>query len=154
MQVNPNKKYKDLKQKQKAKICDWMFREVCEFYRIYNRMPSDKELNILADIVYIKIKGAAIWVSYDEFLVIFQKKLIRFHERILTAGLPEIQEKKPKQPTGKKPRKKKKSKNKLENDWNDFQDDRFFFIAGYTSGGVPYGITWEEMGMNPYDDFD
>ena len=110
MQVNPNKKYKDLKQKQKAKICDWMFREVCEFYRIYNRMPSDKELNILADIVYIKIKGAAIWVSYDEFLVIFQKKLIRFHERILTAGLPEIQEKKPKQPTGKKPRKKKKSK--------------------------------------------
>ena len=25
------------------------------------------------------------------------------------------------------------------------QDDRFFFIAGYTSGGAPYGITWEEM---------
>lgn len=25
------------------------------------------------------------------------------------------------------------------------QDDRFFFITGYTSGGAPYGITWEEM---------
>mgnify|MGYP007086047993 FL=1 len=25
------------------------------------------------------------------------------------------------------------------------QDDTFFFIAGYTSGGAPYGITWEEM---------
>ena len=25
------------------------------------------------------------------------------------------------------------------------QDDRFFFIAGYISGGAPYGITWEEM---------
>ena len=24
-------------------------------------------------------------------------------------------------------------------------DDTFAFIAGYTSGGVPYGITWEEM---------
>ena len=23
------------------------------------------------------------------------------------------------------------------------QDDRFFFIAGYTSGDAPYGITWE-----------
>lgn len=24
------------------------------------------------------------------------------------------------------------------------QDENFFFIAGYTSGGAPYGITWEE----------
>jgi len=30
-------------------------------------------------------------------------------------------------------------------------DDRFYFIAGYTSGGAPYGITWEEMGMEPYE---
>ena len=32
------------------------------------------------------------------------------------------------------------------------QDDRFFFIAGYTSGGAPYGVTWEEMGLKPWDD--
>lgn len=25
-----------------------------------------------------------------------------------------------------------------------WQDDNFYFIAGYTSGGAPYGITWEE----------
>ncbi|MCG3086435.1 hypothetical protein [Sporosarcina cyprini] len=24
------------------------------------------------------------------------------------------------------------------------QDENFFFIAGLTKGGVPYGITWEE----------
>ena len=30
-------------------------------------------------------------------------------------------------------------------------DDRFFYIAGYTSGGAPYGVTWEEMDMLPYD---
>ncbi len=24
-------------------------------------------------------------------------------------------------------------------------DGRFLYIAGYTSGGVPYGVTWEEM---------
>jgi len=29
-------------------------------------------------------------------------------------------------------------------------DDRFFYIAGYTSGGAPYGVTWEEMGIEPY----
>jgi hypothetical protein len=29
----------------------------------------------------------------------------------------------------------------------DYQDGNFYFIAGYTSGGAPYGITWEEMGL-------
>ena len=30
-------------------------------------------------------------------------------------------------------------------------DDRFFYIAGYTSGGAPYGVTWEEMGLQPWE---
>ncbi|MCC5912563.1 MAG: hypothetical protein JJT76_19260 [Clostridiaceae bacterium] len=33
-------------------------------------------------------------------------------------------------------------------------DDTFYYIAGYTCGGVPYGVTWEEMGMEPYGDED
>ena len=24
------------------------------------------------------------------------------------------------------------------------QDEYFYYIAGYTSGGAPYGITWED----------
>ena len=35
-------------------------------------------------------------------------------------------------------------------------DDRFFLIIGRTSGGAPYGVTWEEMGLEPWtlpDDF-
>lgn len=28
-------------------------------------------------------------------------------------------------------------------------DDWFAFIAGYTSGGAPFGTTWEEMGIDP-----
>ena len=27
-------------------------------------------------------------------------------------------------------------------------DDRFFYIAGHTSGGAPYGVTWEKMGCD------
>lgn len=27
------------------------------------------------------------------------------------------------------------------------KDDTFYYIAGYTSGGAPYGVTWEEMGL-------
>ena len=34
------------------------------------------------------------------------------------------------------------------------RDDRFYFIAGYTSGGAPYGVTWEEMGLEPYENPD
>jgi len=33
---------------------------------------------------------------------------------------------------------------------NEEQDDTFYYIAGYTSGGAPYGITWAEMGLKPY----
>lgn len=34
------------------------------------------------------------------------------------------------------------------------QDDRFFYIAGHTSGGAPYGVTWEEMGLFPWEPLD
>lgn len=27
-------------------------------------------------------------------------------------------------------------------------DDHYYFVAGYTSGGCPYGITWEEAELN------
>lgn len=30
-------------------------------------------------------------------------------------------------------------------------DDRFFYIAGYTSGGAPYGVTLEEMKFDRSD---
>jgi len=36
--------------------------------------------------------------------------------------------------------------------YNDWQDDNFFFIAGYTSGGAPYGVTWDEMRFEPWED--
>lgn len=38
--------------------------------------------------------------------------------------------------------------------FNKFQDDRFAFIAGYTDGGAPYGITWEELGLEPYASYE
>lgn len=46
----------------------------------------------------------------------------------------------------------KREEKRLAEEYNDWQDDRFYFIAGYTSGGVPYGVTWEEMGLSPYED--
>jgi RimJ/RimL family protein N-acetyltransferase len=43
----------------------------------------------------------------------------------------------------------KNKKQQVEAYHNDWQDDRFYFIAGYTSGGAPYGTTWEEMELEP-----
>ena len=33
--------------------------------------------------------------------------------------------------------------------FHEDQDDMFYYIAGYTSGGAPYGVTWEEMELKP-----
>ncbi|MEW5920874.1 MAG: hypothetical protein AB1796_08010 [Bacillota bacterium] len=33
-----------------------------------------------------------------------------------------------------------------------YSDERFFYITGHTSGGLPFGVTWEEMNMKPYAD--
>jgi hypothetical protein len=30
-------------------------------------------------------------------------------------------------------------------------DETFAYIAGYTSAGFPYGVTWEELGKEPSD---
>ncbi|MFW6281165.1 MAG: hypothetical protein ACOC2I_04885, partial [Halanaerobium sp.] len=38
--------------------------------------------------------------------------------------------------------------------FNTWQDRDFYFIAGYTSGGVPYGITWEEYEREYKEDED
>jgi len=48
--------------------------------------------------------------------------------------------------------KSKREAKRLPGEYNDEQDDRFYYIAGYTSGGAPYGVTWEEMGLEPYED--
>lgn len=41
-------------------------------------------------------------------------------------------------------RRKKTQNNNQNMIYNSVQDDMFYFIAGYTSGGAPYGITWDE----------
>jgi len=45
----------------------------------------------------------------------------------------------------------KEKKQQTEVHHNDWQDDRFYFIAGYTSSGAPYGTTWEEMELEPWE---
>ncbi len=45
-----------------------------------------------------------------------------------------------------------KEEKALQDFYDRFPDsnDQFFYIAGYTPGGAPYGVTWDEMGLLPY----
>ena len=48
--------------------------------------------------------------------------------------------------------KRKKAKEREDEMLSEDADGRFAFIAGYTSGGMPYGITWEEIDEDPEAD--
>ena len=49
----------------------------------------------------------------------------------------------------KKNLKKKNKELELLLEQDEFYDEDFAFIAGYTSGGAPYGIRWEDVGIDP-----
>ena len=51
-------------------------------------------------------------------------------------------------------RAKRQAMNKQAVENNIGQDDTFFYIAGYTSCGTPYGVTWEEMGLKPWQELE
>ncbi len=54
-----------------------------------------------------------------------------------------------------KKRKKKRDTTAIYEDLYSDMDGTFAFIAGYTSGGAPYGVTWEQVGIDsdlPFDE--
>lgn len=160
-QKEPNKKYKDLKAKQKGKIAAWMFEKTCCYYHRSGTMPEEEQVGEIVREVYKKIESQAIWIPFEKVLCEYLKKLPRYGIRIQESGIPEeIINPKPKEiKTEKKAQKSKRRhhKKRVENVTgyeNTWQDDNFYFIVGYTSGGAPYGTTWEEMGLEPWQELD
>ena len=154
MPEKPLVPYKALKQKQKAHIADWMYRETLRFFLQYQRMPEAEEFETLCQTVYVKVRSANYRVAYDEIRQLYAKRLDAYALRVqrdAEAGITlEALAEQPKQKkTGKAPGPRKKREPATTESW---QDDRFFFIAGYTSGGAPYGVTWEEMGLEPWEE--
>ena len=50
-----------------------------------------------------------------------------------------------------------KKRDQKEREWQTLhadQNDQFFYIAGCTSGGAPYGVTWAEMGLEPWEEIE
>lgn len=153
------KTWKELKAKQKQRLSEAMFKMVCDYYREHGRMPDGPEVEKLAQRFYNN--GRGLGLSHEAIHDVFKQKQPRFAERIETNGLPEPPKPKVKKTEAEKlaikraARKRKKARLAAQEQQRmPEQDDRFFFIAGYTSGGAPYGVTWEEMGLEPWEELE
>lgn len=153
------KEWKDLKMKQKQKLSEVMFGVVCNYYRECGQMPAGADLERLAKRAFTKVQGRVPGLSYETVHNVFMRKQTRFAERIEKNGFPEPPKPKIKKTEAEKlaikcaTRKQKKAKKAAQEQQRlPEQDDRFFYIAGYTSGGAPYGVTWEEMGLEPWEE--
>ena len=68
---NSNKKYKELKQKQKARISDLMYRETDRFLQEKKQPPDDNEVVQSAERVYCRIQGLGFWMNTRKNVHIF-----------------------------------------------------------------------------------
>ena len=158
-----DRKYSDLTMKQKGRISEKTYEKHLRFYLEKGRMPDVEETDGICRQLFQSVKGLAPMASYEEFAALVRKRSEQYEDRIrndMEKGitLETLNEKhrkktpeekaaiqKQKNANRRKRHLKKKQEAQRQNLQSMEQDDRFFFIAGYTSGGAPYGITWEEM---------
>ena len=162
--------YKNLKQKQKSVIADKTYSMYLAFYLENHRMPDVSEMNDICKRLFATVQALAPKTEYEEFYKVVEKRVLGYESRILKDIKDGItietlntkkQRKAPEEKTAVAKQKKQQKRAKRKKEARDnltkeeiLQDDRFFFIAGYTSGGAPYGVTWEEMGLKPWEDLE
>ena len=141
-----------------------------KFYLENQRMPDATEMNDICKRLFTAVQVLAPKTEYEDFYKIVEKREKSYEERILrdiqngitletlmSKGHKKTPEEKAAVAKQKKQqRRAKRKKEARENVAKEeiLQDDQFFFIAGYTSGGAPYGVTWEEMGLKPWEDLE
>lgn len=101
-QMQPNRTYGDLRQKHKAKIADWMFKSVCEYYREHGETPQGEAASAITDKVYEKIVSTCIWVPYDEVFHKLLSALPQYEIRIQEDGLTDKTQPPPNPPSAPK----------------------------------------------------
>ena len=135
MQRN-DRSYKDLKQKQKSAIADKTYKMHLKFYLENQRMPDATEMNDICK-------------SLFQNGIIIETLMAKKHKKTPEEKAAVAKQKKQQR----RARRKQETRDNLAKE-EILQDDRFFVIAGYTSGGAPYGVTWEEMGLKPWEDLE
>lgn len=80
--LQTNKKYSQLKIKQKEKIAEWMFQATRDYYMKKCTFPNDKHLEEVVDTVYEKIEDAEIWIPYGEVFKHYKSKRSDINKRV------------------------------------------------------------------------
>lgn len=165
-----DRRYKDLKQKQKSAIADKTYKMYLKFYLKNQQMPDAAEMNDICKRLFAEVQTFAPKTEYEEFYKIVEKREKGYEERILRdirkgitleTLMAKKHKKTPEEKVAVAKQKKQQRRVKRKKEVRDnrvkeeiLQDDRFFFIAGYTSGGAPYGVTWEEMGLKSWENLE
>ena len=80
--IQTNKKYSQLKLRQKEKIAEWMFLETKEYYTKNYTFPDETHIGEVIDRIYDKIKEAEIWIPYHEVFQRYRKKKVQIQNRV------------------------------------------------------------------------
>lgn len=80
--VQENKKYSQLKQRQKEKIINWLYQETKEYVIKHQSYPSGTEVYDVVDPVYKCIQEAGIWIPYGEILKLYRAKLHKIRKQL------------------------------------------------------------------------
>ena len=80
--LQTDKKYSQLKMKQKEKIAEWMFQSTRDYYMKQCTFPNDKHLEEVVDSVYEKIEDAEIWIPYGEVFKHYKSKRSDINKRV------------------------------------------------------------------------
>ena len=162
-----DRKYNHLSMKQKTRIADKTYLAYLRFYLENGRMPDETESGNICRKLFQSVLALAPQADFGAFEKLCESRTLKYEARILLdmdkgVTLETLEEKKRKKtPEERAMIQKKKSALKRRNRTNCEkermiqnmdQDDTFFYIAGHTSGGAPYGVTWEEMGLNLWEE--
>lgn len=77
-----DKKYAQLKLKQKEKIAEWMFQATRDYYTKKYVFPNEKHLEEVVNSVYEKIVAAEIWIPYGEVFKHYRSKRSDINKRV------------------------------------------------------------------------
>jgi hypothetical protein len=82
--LQTNKKFSQLKEKQKSLIAEWFFIECDQFHKKHNKFPKSKlENDGIIELVYDRIEARDIWIPFGEIKQYFSKKRGKLEKRVL-----------------------------------------------------------------------
>ncbi len=162
--------YKDMTKTQHLCVADKTYKAYFLYYADHGTMPDEKAQLAIHKQLFQTVHVWAPRTPFEEFEKICRERVQGYEQRIqndMANGVTaDSFKKKPKRTPEEKLAKKEKKlaerqrrmakkraqakARRAEPVIELDQDDQFFYIAGYTSGGFPYGVTWEEAEQEPW----